>query len=295
MSPKLELLKSLLLPDFPSGSSINFYKGKFYLIGDDANTILVLDESYQEVKQIRVFDYPDKRIPKPEKVDFETSTLITVDGKDYLLVKGSASKKKRAKLMLVSLNHESEKPETINYNEFSKRLLENGIPELNIEGSTIIKNQLVLANRGNGKNPINHLITTEKNFWQQQEQASISVSAVVLPNKSNSFLGISELCYVESKDLLLFTLSSEVTNDSYNDGEIGDSYLGWMDSFSKRIGTPKLMTDGLVNLSEVSSAFMSEKIEGICVESLVGNEFIIHLISDNDQGQSKLFKVRMTI
>ena len=295
MNPKLELQKTLLLPDFPSGSSINFYGGKFYLIGDDANTILILDENYQEVNHIRIFDYPDKRIPKPKKVDFETSSLITLDDKNYLLVKGSASKKKRAKLMLIPLDHEREILETIKYTEFADRLFGNGIQEVNIEGSTIVRNQLVLANRGSGENPINHLIITGKNFWQQQQQVNITASEVVLPGKQNGFIGVSELFYAESKDLLLFTLSSEQTNNSYHDGAIGDSYLGWMDSYSQKIGTSKSMVDGLINLSDVSDAFKGEKIEGICIECLVGNELTIHLISDNDQGQSKLFKIRMTI
>ena len=295
MNLKLELLDSLLLPDFPSGSSINFYDGKLYLIGDDANQVLILDRNYNAIDSIPLFNFPEKRIPKTEKTDFETSTLITLKGKNYLLVKGSASKKKRAKLTLISLDNKNEKLETFKYEEFSERLLARGIQEVNIEGSALVRNQLVLANRGNEENPINYLITTEKNFWQQQQQASIGISEVVIPIYNKGFIGISELCYVELKDFLLFTLSSEKTNNSYNDGEIGDSYLGWMDSFSGKINTPKLTSDGLLNLSEVSDVFKGEKIEGICIEREVGNDFTIHLISDNDQGQSKLFKVGMTI
>lgn len=285
----------MLLSDFPSGSSINYHNGKFYLIGDDANDILILDRDYQKADSIRLFDYPDKRIPKKKKVDFESSSLITLEGRDYLLVKGSASRKKRMKLMLISLDKEGESLEEFPYEEFAMRLNTNGIHEINIEGSTLIGNRLVLANRGNEVNPINHLVITESNFWQRQHEASISVSEVTLSITGPSFLGISELCYVESKDLLFLTFSSELTNNSYNDGLIGDSYLGWIDNASCKINVPNLQVNGMIDLTDVSEEFKGEKIEGICVERVEGEEYTLHLISDNDQGQSKLFKVRMTI
>ncbi len=295
MSPTLELLKSLTLSDFPSGSSINCYHGKLYLIGDDANHILILDANYRKIDSVHLFDYPDKRIPKPEKLDFETSTVIKVDSKDHLLLLGSASLEKRMRINLIPLEQEGERVQTFQYVEFANRLKEKGISELNIEGSALIGNQLVLANRGNKENLVNHLITTEMDFWQRQHEANISISKIALPITDASFLGISELCYVESRDLLLSTFSSELTNNAYDDGVIGDSYLGWIDNIGYKVNTPNLKLDGMVNLAGVSEEFKGEKIEGICVERETENKLIAHLISDNDQGQSKLFKLRMTI
>ena len=55
------------------------------------------------------------------------------------------------------------------------------------------------------------------------------------------------------------------------------------------------MMDQLINLSEVHVDFRNEKIEGLCVEVAQENTLILHLISDNDNGESKLFKVKLKL
>jgi hypothetical protein len=55
--PKTEFLSSLLLTDFPSGSSINYYDGKLFLVGDDANDILILDTDYKKIDSKLMADY----------------------------------------------------------------------------------------------------------------------------------------------------------------------------------------------------------------------------------------------
>jgi hypothetical protein len=290
---KLELLKSLLLPDFPSGSSINFHAGKFYIIGDDACNILILDERYQQVDALHLFDHPERRIPKPKKPDFETSAVMRIEGQDHLLVLGSASLEKRARLILVPLDQTGNGFKTFQYEEFAARLKSMGIAEINIEGCSLVGNHLVLSNRGNETHPINHLITTTRNFWQFQSEAFISVSEASLPASGTGFLGISELCYVESSDLLLLACTSELTGNAYDDGMIGDSYIGWVAGISRHINTPQFKLDGMINLVDWSEEFKGEKIEGICVESVERDGITAHLISDNDQGQSKLFKIKI--
>ncbi len=51
----------------------------------------------------------------------------------------------------------------------------------------------------------------------------------------SEFLGISELCYVESKDMILFTFTSEGTNNAYDDGVIGSSYIGWVNNVAAKL------------------------------------------------------------
>ncbi len=293
MNPKLKLLKALTLPDFPSGSSINFYDGKLFLIGDDASHILVLDVNYQKVDAIHLFDSSAKRISKPEKADFETSTVLVLDGKDYLLVLGSGSRKNRMSLILVNLKKEWGF-ESFNYREFIKRIKEAGIEEVNIECATVIGDHFLLGNRGNTENPKNLVIVTDIDFWQRQNEVPIAIAELELTVNSTTFIGISELCYAESQDILLFTLSTELTGNSYEDGTIGDSYIGWINSASQKINEHKLKLDGMINLLEVDPEFTGEKVEGLCIEFVSGSECILHLISDNDQGQSKLFKVGMS-
>ncbi|SFD16260.1 hypothetical protein SAMN05518672_101820 [Chitinophaga sp. CF118] len=298
MIAKIVLLKSLLLNKFPSGSAINYYNGKLYLIGDDAKNMLVLNTDYQEIDSLKLFDYSGKRIPKAEKADFETAVLVNVNDKIHLLILGSASGKEREKGILIPLPASDvslPEPQAFSNAEFIKRVKMKGIPEINIEGATLIGDHLILSNRGNSANRENHLVITEKDFWIRQNEAALSVLQVAMPFGIKEVPGISELCYVESKDILLFTLSSEATNNAYDDGVIGDSYIGWVNGINQKLQRSDIVLDGLINLSDVDADFKSEKIEGVCIESASGNELILHLIADNDQGESRLFNIKLVM
>ncbi|PSL43096.1 hypothetical protein CLV51_10990 [Chitinophaga niastensis] len=296
MKADITLLHSLLLPGFPSGSAIEYHEGNIYLIGDDACDILVLDTAYNKVTAIPLFDAPEKRIPKTEKADFEASVIVNLSGKTYLMVLGSAATEKRKKLILVPLLEAAYTPFlTAAYpDEFIQQLSKKGIHELNIEGATAIHDALVLSNRGNETHPVNHLIFTTPDFWQQGAGKVMFVVPLTLLTSTPVFTGVSELCYVGEKDLLLLSLSSEATTNAYDDGAIGDSYIGWINGISQKLHLPTLALDGLINLPAISDDFKGEKIEGLCLERISGNELLLHLVSDNDSGESRLFKVAMT-
>lgn len=256
--------------------------------------MLVLDADYQEVDSIKLFDYSVKRIPKAEKTDFETAVLVNVNDKMHLLILGSASAKDREKGMLIPLE-EGKTPQTFSYAEFINRVRTTGITEINIEGSTLIGDDLILSNRGNIIHQDNHLIITGKNFWRQQNEAALSVLRIAMSFNMKEIPGVSELCYVTSNDILLITMSSEATANAYDDGVIGDSYIGWVNGISQKLRQPEIMLDGLINLSEIHTDFKGEKIEGICIASASDSELILHLIADNDQGESRLFNIKMMI
>lgn len=267
-------------------------------MGDDANNILVLDADYRRVDSIRLFSFPGKTIPKSEKVDFESSTLVSSEGKLQLLVLGSASREQRKKLMLIPVLEQGMGTQTLeefNTTEFINRIVAKGIEEINIEGVALVRSQFLLANRGNILLPRNHLIRTDDLFWKNQMTAAISILQIVVPVGMNGFIGVSELCYLASSDILLLTFSSELTTNSYDDGPIGDSYIGWIDDISMKLNNLNLAVDGLVNLIDVDPAFKMEKIEGLCLEAFTNNECILHLASDNDLGETKLFKIRMIL
>ena len=284
-----------MLPDFPSGSSINFYQGSLYIIGDDAKDILVLDTLYNQQSLIHLFDYPEKRIHKVEKPDFETSTIVKIGGDDYLFVLGSASRPNRTRGILIPLKEKAIAKNQIiavDYQQFVNRLEAIDPVEINIEGSTVIGNQFMLGNRANRMNPVNKLITTEVDFWKDQFNASIRVSSLKLSTKQDEIIGVSELCYVPSRDRLLMILSTEGTDSSYEDGAIGDSYLGWINEISSKIGRSVIELNDMINLSESNKVFKGEKIEGLCMEMIANNEMTLHFVSDNDRGESTVFKVK---
>jgi hypothetical protein len=291
-----EFLDSLFLTEFPSGSSINYYKNKLYLIGDDATHILVLDKAYKKLDEIKLFNFEGKRISKDEKVDLETSTLLTLESDDYLLVIGSASRKKRQCLFLVPLVKINEilPVEIVKINTFIERLEQTAIAEVNIEGSCVVGDQLILSSRGNRTNPGSVFIITDSIFWEHQKKASISVLPVELPTGAPA-MTVSELNYDPVKDLLFLTFSNEATDNAYEDGAIGESYLGWMINVTEKLKKEKVTVDGLIKLSDVHATFVKEKIEGICIETYDSHGMVAHLISDNDRGESRLFKLKLTV
>lgn len=297
MNTRVELLKSFFLSDFPSGSSINYYNGKLFLIGDDANSILILDGNYHQIDSQKIFDFQVKRIPKKEKADFEASTFHTNDGAEHLLIMGSGSKQVRQKIHLIPFQKQGldlSQSIIIDTDIFIDRIKSFGI-EVNFEGITFVGNSFVISNRGNRKNITNHLILTNGEFWSSQSEVMITVVPLQVPSFTNNIPGVSEVYYEDSLDLLLVALSSEDTLNAYDDGAIGNSYIGWIKNFRSKILDSVLTIDGIICLPDVHPDFEREKIEGLCVEQIEGTTLVIHLISDNDQGESKLFKVKMLI
>jgi hypothetical protein len=297
---KIKLIKSLHLPGFPSGSSINFYHDRFYIIGDDSTNILVLNKQYEHLNSIHLFDHPEKRIPKVDKVDLEGSTVIKSDGVDSLLIVGSASRKNRKRIIKVPLTNPGEAPNELEHSviktkDFVKRIKNQGIEEVNIEGVTIAGTRLLLANRGNRTNEQNHLFLTTDNFWEHQHTADLQIIKLDLPTQQSGNPGLSEICYLGDLDILLLTLTSENTTNAYDDGEIGDSYLGLIDHASSRLKEGHLMIDVLLNLTEADPKFKAQKIEGVCVEATDKDSIVLHLVSDNDLGESTLFKVQLHV
>ena len=76
---------------------------------------------------------------------------------------------------------------------------------------------------------------------------------------------------------------------------IRDSYLGWVDNFSKRMNEKTLKPREMIRLTSVSKAFDGQKIESVCVQSSEGNTLILQLVSDNDNGETGLFKLQLEL
>jgi hypothetical protein len=300
LTPEIQIVKSSLIPDFPSGSSINYHEGKFYLIGDDATNILVLDTNYQKIDSVHLFDYSEKRIPKADKTDLEGSTILEIDGVNHLLMVGSASRKNRKRIILIPFSATGLTLKTLRNSfyktkAFIKRIKLQDIEEVNLEGVCLLKGDLILGNRGNRSGQNNHLIITDRNFWEHQDDSKLLTRKLLVPDDHPSeILGLSELCYIEERDMLLITLTSEATDNAYDDGAIGNSYIGWIRNASISLKADQLKLDGMIGLADVDAIFKQEKIEGVCAESVTGSDIILHLISDNDAGESRLFKIKMS-
>ncbi len=283
------LLQTKLLEDFPSGSSVEYAAGKLYLCGDDATEYWVLDTAYNKLKAVRLFTNKTNRIEKSKKTDLESSTLID---KKYLVMLGSGSTTLRNKVMISSVAQGATELKVVNTKTFNARVRKRGIKETNYEGLAAFDDGLVISNRGNLTQPINHLIFTANHFWKNQSRVKFEIAAISLPNDTTTFSGISGLA-IDASDRLFFTASTEGTTNAYDDGLIGDSYIGWINNISKKKSARSIIPDGWLNLGNFDPAFKDQKIEGICIEEDDGKTMIIHLVADNDKGDTRLFKVRL--
>lgn len=268
---------------FPSASGIEFYKDKLYIFGDNATNLLILSADYAQSDSVDYWRGSETVIEKEDKPDIESAMIVTRDKEPVLYGVGSMSDRKRWRVFEFSLDDLTFKKTHF----FKKEDLLSGLQEVNIEGSAEVGPTVVLCNRANDKTKQNHLL-----FWNWKD--SLITKEISLP-KSIKTAGMSGLYYVKEKDLLLFTASEEATANAVADGEIGDSYLGWITEFSTKMTQPAFIPDGYLPLGKASKALARQKIESVCVEKVSGNHYILHLVADNDNNQSHLFKLELTL
>jgi hypothetical protein len=291
MSDTITIEKTILLKDFPSGSSLEYFENKLYLVGDDAKNLLILDTAYHEIDSIEIFKGLDKRIAKVEKADFEASTIVGLGKTAKMIIFGSGSTALRKKVAHLNINNPADTLLMLDTSPFIDRL-QPVLRVVNIEGAAMVKDMLVLANRANAGNPVNSFVITTTACVHNPDIATFTLTTIDLPKQKN-VAGISGLTYLDSHDVLLFTASTEATDNAYADGTIGDSYIGWIKNISNRIKSATIKPDGFINLSTSKPEFKEEKIESLCVESFEDNKVLLHLVADNDNGESRLFKIRL--
>jgi hypothetical protein len=292
---KLTLTDFKELSTFPSGSGIEYYDEKVFLIGDDAKEVLVMNKRWKELQRIPLFESTEERIPKKVKADLEATTVIVVNSIPRLLILGSGSREEhRNKAILLDLDEY--RKEEFDMTVFFDRIKAGGITDLNIESAaTLAEGHVIMGNRGNKKNPDNHLIITKNSFWKHQADAELDILPIKFPGKENKLknAGISGLTYSPVNDWLIFTASTEDTNNSVDDGPIGDSYLGVIENASRKIGRKDMKVNEFINLREAEKSLKGYKIESACVQSEKNGRVKLQLVADNDDGVSCLFKVRL--
>ena len=90
------------------------------------------------------------------------------------------------------------------------------------------------------------------------------------------------------QDILFITFSSESTTNSYDDGEIGESYLAIIQDAADQIQKNELYISSLSKLSDLGTEFKFQKGEAV---SLTGDNRQLLLVADNDQGNTNLFRI----
>jgi hypothetical protein len=281
---KLQLDEAMAI-EYPSGSALECFGERLYLIGDDASSVLVMNMNYEPIENIRLYEGGlTERIAKSIKADNECCTIIKFKGKMHLLVMGSASKDTRKTIVLIDLT--TYEHTFIDFSVFAARM---PVTNLNIEGVAVVGDDLYLVSRGNRENIENTLIKTDLgDFLTDQATAKITTEKFILEGGS----GISEIAYVPQKDIMLFTAATEDTKDAIEDGTIGDSYLGYIPAFSKKGAFEGAV---IINLSQKFPELKNQKVEAVCVEAIEGDTLKLRLCIDNDDGRTVLLSMSLDI
>ena len=276
------------LNTYPSASAIEYFDEKLYVIGDDATNVLVLDTSLNIIDSIPLLSYPGKRIPKDIKPDLEASALNA----DNLFLFGSGSLSPYRNFAWRH-NLKTKDNDSINLEPLFLKAKELGIEEINIEGVCFVPGKLILVNRGNKGYPHNHFIITDEKSWINDSSFQISIIPFEIQKDTASFKGISGLCYAQESDLLIMTVSTEDTRNSYDDGMIGKSYLWIINNISNKLDNKILSPDKIIDLEELDLRFKKQKIESATVIGEINDLIHLVIVADNDDGSSTIFKMNI--
>ena len=272
---------------YPSASGIEYFNNNFYVIGDDANELLILGNNLHPIDSIQLYSFSEKRIPKPVKADLE-AIIITKNNKLLLVGSGSLSPYRNTAWIIDPVTKQKD---SIRLDTFYNRLLLYGIKEINIEGACAIPGFIILSNRGSKGYHKNHLILTNENFWENQANAPISIILAGSDADSTLFNGISGLTYSIKSDQLILTVSTEDTRNNMDDGAIGKSYLWIIKNISSKKDWKAINPDVIIDLEAIDHQFKGQKIESVCIEKETKNFLHLVLVSDNDNGSSSIFKL----
>lgn len=287
---EIQLIEYKSLPDFPSASAIEFYNNKLYLLGDDATFLLVLDSNYQPFDSISYISDKVYRLSKNIKPDIESVTILLNNDQPHLFALSSFSTETRNKLFYFPL---AEKDSFLKMEMNLTKQQRTALPGLNIEGLAWVNSRFVLANRANKTFRTNKLLISNNSTNQTKIFPPSGIIDFVLD--SETVIGVSGLYYHPDTDIMFFSASEEDTPSAIEDGTINDSYLGWILNFSDKMDNKSIKPNQMLKLSAVNKKFTKQKIESVCVESFKDNEFILHLVSDNDTGTSGLFKIKLKL
>ena len=292
--PGAVVMKSLT--NYPSASGIEYFDNKFYVIGDDARSVLILGNSLSISDSISLYNFSGYRFPKEIKPDLEGITVMHVSNRNYLFITGSGSLSPYRDTAWI-LDIRGKEKIKLSLDSVFQYLKKSGeLKEINIEGAGTIDSILILANRGHLNNRKNWLITCEN--LVSTENASPTIKIIDLENPSadsTTFSGVSGIAYSADSDRLFLTFSTELTTSSFTDGAIGNSYLWIINKFSEKLNLPALNPDRVIDLNAMDPVFKGHKIESVCILNEEDGKTWLAMVADNDNGSSSIFKLSVKI
>ena len=157
---------------------------------------------------------------------------------------------------------------------------------MNIEGSFNTADSLYLLNRGSNHliamniDQLNRLLNSEG-----KTMPSFHSTKFELPFSEGFPISFSGACHYKNNQFL-FTATVEKTSNWVDDGELGGSYVG--------VGNTNGEIIFLLPFKHGNGAMIKEKLESIDIIKEDGNSILVNVISDNDDGKTTWFQLRIT-
>jgi len=270
-----------------SASGIEYINGLYYIIGDDANALFVLDEQLKVQKTIPFFkEKPvQEHIPKKEKPDFECMSFVYIQEVPHILIMGSGSKPQRKIAFLYNLISENMQnmDYTTLYNKLEKDVHFTYNAELNLEALACTQDYIYLFQRGN--------ITDKNTFIRFPVQDVLhpdtyEIYSTELQGIKQGKAGFSGACYVLEWDSILFTASVELTKNAYDDGEVLGSTAGI-------IQNNKIKEEVIITYPN-NKPYIA-KIESISIKKMLNADTLLAIaVTDADGKESEIVELEIT-
>lgn len=295
----LQILRYALTDYIPSASGIEFDNGELVITGDDAPNLYFLDQQQWKIQSehpiAKVDSMIGNRMYYKTKPDFEAISLLSVNGFKHFLVVGSGSKETLRDTCVVfnAGNKTLSKKFSLRplFNAFVDSL-GSSVTKINIEGLATGNGKVYFAHRGSVQPPnaIFEMNVDAFLAFTNSENPSIpafKVHKIQVPTVKGELAGLSGLDIVDGKGLLLCA-SVEATTDPTRDGEILGSFVAALPFSDLKKGSPNftpVLKDGKPLIT---------KIESVAVKHLNKNELFFFAVSDNDNGSSEIFEMKLT-
>jgi hypothetical protein len=286
---KVEVIDVLPLVAVPSASGMAICGNMIYVIGDDSPFLHQLDRHLRPLSIWPIYaakKIENGRIPKPEKPDFEAMELVN---DEELVIFGSGSRSPvRDVFIRVKLN-EPPHIESYDISEFychlrqSSALADSG---LNIEAAAINNGNLLLFNR---RCPLIFEFNYERfidYLAQNGSMPEVDSCEIQLPCIDGIVSGFSGAT-VSQTDRLIVTTSVEDTENTYDDGRVLGSFIGW-------VPLDKHKRSENYEFVRLQCENQVLKIESVTIEHEVSEtEMTVLMTTDSDGGISQLIRARL--
>jgi hypothetical protein len=278
-----------------SGSAMLYHNDSLVLFGDDAEYYAKIALSNQGYVRKSVFEKAGyDRIAKLIKHDIESACIGNINGQPFALGFSSGGISPNRDTLFAIPLIDSAIPFKVSllaiYNAIRNQV-GLSVPELNIEGATMLGDQLILLNRGNNFAVVLSWSSFSAYILRpgETEIPSFKIVKFALPIINKFPVGISGACEINDSEIL-FTASLEETIDFIQDGAVKGSYIGIL----KFSSSGEIELTALEPLKDAYGNVLADKLESITIMKKDGDTLDVVAVADNDDGKSKLFYMTLT-